>query len=158
MIKRVRQEKLIGISITYYGNIHYSKPFLTNTYYDEFKKKMCINSQLLRDVDFSMILTKGDTINIDIILYNSISSYHEITKNNTESSNLFIKLGSYNIIFDDILNDYTFQTIEKGKFIKKLDEQNDVYIEFSTILYNKSNNEFILTTPYIKGNEFFFHK
>ena len=136
---------ILGISIKNNGIYSYSKPFILN---NELKDKFI--AQLIRDVDFSILLKNGEMIILDIIIYPNKSSYYEANSKNT-SNNLFKKLGSYNLLFESI-EDTNFYGFKKGYFKKLLDEEYDLNISFTTI-YRSNEDNYIVTTPVIYGNK-----
>ena len=136
---------ILGIAIKNNGMYSYSKPFILN---NELKDNFI--AQLIRDVDFSILLKNGEMIILDIIIYPNKSSYYEANSKNT-SNNLFKKLGSYNLLFESI-EDTNFYGFKKGYFKKLLDEEYDLNISFTTI-YRSNEDNYILTTPVIYGNK-----
>jgi hypothetical protein len=136
---------ILGIAIKNNGIYSYSKPFILN---NELKDKFI--AQLIRDVDFSILLKNGEMIILDIIIYPNKSSYYEANSKNT-SNNLFKKLGSYNLLFESI-EDTNFYGFKKGYFKKLLDEEYDLNISFTTI-YRSNEDNYIVTTPVIYGNK-----
>jgi hypothetical protein len=135
---------ILGIAIKNNGMYSYSKPFILN---NELKDKFI--AQLIRDVDFSILLKNGEMIILDIIIYPNKNSYYKANSKNT-SNNLFKKLGSYNLLFESI-EDTNFQGFKKGYFKKLLDQDNNLNISFSTF-YRKDDDNYIVTTPVICGN------
>jgi len=136
---------ILGIAIKNNGMYSYSKPFILN---NELKDKFI--AQLIRDVDFSILLKNGEMIILDIIIYPNKSSYYEANSKNT-SNNLFKKLGSYNLLFESI-EDNNFYGFKKGYFKKLLHEEYDLNISFTTI-YRSNEDNYIVTTPVIYGNK-----
>ena len=135
----------LGIAIKNNGMYSYSKPFILN---NELKDKFI--AQIIRDVDFSILLKNGEMIILDIVIYPNKYSYYEANSKNT-SNNLFKKLGSYNLLFENN-EDINFQDFKKGYFKKLLDQENNLNISFSTI-YMKDEDKYIVTTPLIYGNK-----
>jgi hypothetical protein len=136
---------ILGIAIKGNNVYSYSKPFILNT---ELKDKFI--AQLIRDVDFSILLKKNELITLDIISYPSKNSYYEGNLRN-DNNNLFKKLGSYNLLFENI-EDNNFYGFRKGYFKKVLDESNNISITFSTI-YREYENDYIVSNPLIYGNK-----
>ena len=136
---------ILGIAIKNNGMYSYSKPFLLN---NELKDEFI--AQLIRDVDFSILLKNGEMIILDIVIYPNKNSYYEANSKNT-SNNLFKKLGSYNLLFESI-EDTNFHGFKKGYFKKLLDQDNNLTISFTTI-YRKNEDNYIVTTPVIYGNK-----
>jgi hypothetical protein len=136
---------ILGIAIKSNNVYSYSKPFILNT---ELKDKFI--AQLIRDVDFSILLKKNELITLDIISYPSKNSYYEGNLRN-DNNNLFKKLGSYNLLFENI-EDNNFYGFRKGYFKKVLDESNNISITFSTI-YREYENDYIVSNPLIYGNK-----
>lgn len=136
---------ILGIAMKSNDVYSYSKPFILN---NELKDKFI--AQLIRDIDFSILLKKGEEVVLDIIIYPNKNSYYEANSKNT-NNNLFKKLGSYNLLFENI-EDTEFHGFKKGYFKKVLDQENDLSITFSTI-YRKSDNDYIVSTPLIHGNK-----
>ena len=135
----------LGIAIKNNGMYSYSKPFILN---NELKDKFI--AQIIRDVDFSILLKNGEMIILDIVIYPNKYSYYEANSKNT-SNNLFKKLGSYNLLFENN-EDINFQDFKKGYFKKLLDQENNLNISFSTI-YMKDEDKYIVTPPLIYGNK-----
>lgn len=136
---------ILGIAIKNNSMYSYSKPFILN---NELTDKFI--AQLIRDVDFAILLKNGEMIILDIIVYPNKNSYYEANSKH-RTNNLFKKLGSYNLLFENIENT-NFQGFKKGNFKKLLDQENDLSISFSTI-YMEDEDNYIVTTPLIYGNK-----
>jgi hypothetical protein len=128
------------------NNINYfSKPFLT-----EFDNKTFI-SQIIRDIDFSILINLNDSIEFSIIIYPEKFSFYIANINNLEKTTFKI-LGKYNIFFDIINDIIIFKDFKKGKFKKKLNDFYDLSIEFS-VLFTENKLGYVLSTPTIKGTK-----
>jgi len=136
---------ILGIAVKNNGLYSYSKPFILN---NELKDKFI--AQLIRDIDFSILLKNNENIILDIIIYPNKNSYYEANSKYT-NNNLFKKLGSYNLLFQNI-EDTNFQGFKKGYFKKILNQDYDLTISFTTI-YRKEEDDYIVTTPLIYGNK-----
>ncbi len=136
---------LLGISIKKNNIYSYSKPFILNT---ELKDKFI--AQLIRDVDFSILIKEHEMITLDIIIYPNKKSYYEANLKDG-STNLFKKLGSYNLLFENI-EDTNFYGFKKGYFKKLLNEENNLSITFSTV-YREDEKDYIISNPLIYGNK-----
>lgn len=136
---------ILGIAIKSNNVYSYSKPFILNT---ELKDKFI--AQLIRDIDFSILLKKNELITLDIIIYPNKNSYYDGNLRN-DNINLFKKLGSYNLLFENI-EDNNFYGFKKGYFKKVLDESNNISITFSTI-YREDEKDYIVSNPLIYGNK-----
>ena len=87
----------LGICILKNDIHYYSKPLILNIN----KENNSFKVQLIRDSDYSLILLKDENIILEIIVYPNSKSYLEANIKNLESNN-FKKLGSYNIIIQNI--------------------------------------------------------
>jgi hypothetical protein len=139
---------LLGLCIKIDNINHYIKPFvLDNSYKDIFI------GQVLRDIDFSLIIQMNDTFEINLIIYPNKYSYYTANRENTEPS-FFKILGKYTIVFNKIEHLIEINEYKKGYIIKKLDEVYDLHIEFLVILM-ENKEDYIISNPYIKGNKKF---
>ena len=134
----------LGICILKNDIHYYSKPFILNID----KENNSFTAQLIRDIDYSLILLKDENIVLEIIVYPNSKSYVEANIKNLQS-NIFKKLGTYNIIIKNI-KEYKFANFKKGKFEKILDIYNNLNIEFNTIK-REEKDEYIFSIPYISG-------
>ena len=125
---------------------HYCKPFFLN----DIDKNIFIG-QVIRDVDFSLFVKLNDIFELSIIIYPKKDSYYTANKNNLEPNNFKI-LGNYTLVIDKIEDLIIMDNLKKGVIRKKLNENYDIDIEFSIIIM-KNNTDYILSTPYIKGNK-----
>ena len=87
----------LGICILKNDIHYYSKPLILNIN----KENNSFTAQLIRDIDYSLILLKDENIILEIIVYPNSKSYLEANIKNVESNN-FKKLGNYNIIIQNI--------------------------------------------------------
>lgn len=146
---------LLGICIKRNNIYHYSKPFIVNNYVDNIGNNVFC-AQIMRDIDFSVLLELNDNIVIDIIIYpNKMSSYDANLKN--KDPDLFTKLGSYNVVFNNIIEKTCIDNFEKGKYCLKLDNPYNLEIEFTTIIRQRER-DYIITTPTITGNSNFLNQ
>jgi len=136
----------LGLCIKKDGINHYCKPFFLND-----NDENIFIAQIIRDVDFSLIINLNDIFELTIIIYPMKDSYYNANKNNL-NPNTFKVLGKYNIIFDKIDDMIILDNFKKGVLRKKLDDNYDVDIEFSIILM-ENKVDYILSTPIIKGNK-----
>lgn len=136
----------LGLCIKKNDINHYSKPFFLND-----TDENIFIAQIIRDVDFSLFINLNDMFELTVIIYPMKDSYYNANKNNLDPTT-FKVLGKYNIIFDKIDNLIILDNFKKGVLKKRLDDNYDVDIEFSIILM-KNNEDYILSTPFIKGNK-----
>ena len=136
---------LIGIKIKINeGSInYYSKPFLLD--YD----KDIFIAQLIRDVDFSFLLKKNDNVELEILIYPNKTIYQDLNIKNSEHHNLTV-LGIYNFIFHNFNENYDSYEFKKTSFNKTLNNELNLEIFFS-VIYIESNNEYIISTPTLRG-------
>ena len=137
---------LIGIKVKINeGTInYYSKPFLLD--YDE----DLFIAQLIRDVDFSFLLKKNDSVELQILVYPNRTIYQNLNIKNIEHHNLRI-LGTYNFIFHNFNENYDSYEFKKTFFNKKLNNELNLEIFFS-VIYIETNNEYIISTPTLRGS------
>ena len=140
---------LIGIVIKSKSIFYYSKPMILNIEKDFFI------AQLLRDVDFSIILKKDEPIILDIVIYPKSDSYIEANIKH-QYNNIFEKVGSYNLLFDDLVEDYFLNGLKKCTYRKNLDECYNINITLNAILVK--NNNYIVSTPILNGNKNYLNK
>lgn len=138
---------LLGIHIKLNENNLYSKPFSLNNN----DNSNIFVAQIIRDVDFSFLCEKNETMILSIIVYNNVRDCYNANKENKDNHN-FTKLGEYTIVFDEIVENFVTDTFEKGVLRKYLDIQYNLCIEFS-VIYRASENNYILSTPSITGNK-----
>lgn len=138
---------LIGIKIKINeGTInYYSKPFLL-----DYNKDLFI-AQLIRDVDFSLLLKKNDNMELQILVYPNRTIYQKLNINNTDDHNLRI-LGTYNFIFQNFNENYDSSEFKKTLFNEILNNQLNLEIFFS-VIYIEKNNEYIISTPTLQGSK-----
>jgi hypothetical protein len=136
----------LGLCIKRDNVNHYCKPFFLN----DIDENLFIG-QIIRDVDFSLIINLNDIFELTIIIYPMKDSYYIANKNNLDPST-FKVLGKYNIIFDKINDMIMLDNFKKGVMKKRLNDNYDLDIEFSIILM-KNKVDYILSTPFIKGNK-----
>ena len=147
---------LIGLSIKKNETYHYCKPFIFNTFLDKDEERIFIG-QILRDVDFSLIVKKNEIIELDILLYKTKNDYYEGNLNHQKSNESFKKLGSYELVIDDFKEMYKNEEFKKFNYTKILNKNLEVEINFSLLELHNKTNEFILSTPMIKGKECYFN-
>jgi hypothetical protein len=141
---------LLGIHVKLNDSNLYSKPFLFNKNKDSF---IC---QMLRDVDFSFLIKKNDNFVLNIIKYDEKDSYYHLNRNNKECDDSY-KLGTYNLVFDEVFESMSMGDFEKGIFKKILDLDKNLVIVFSAIM-RKDDSDYIFSTPLITGNNLFLSK
>lgn len=138
---------LLGIHIKLNDANLYSKPFLLNTHNDSFI------AQVIRDIDFSFLMKKKENFLLNIIKYTNKNSFYEFNKHNKECEDS-IKIGSFNLIFDEVSENMSIGDFEKGIFKKVLDEQMNLVIIFS-VIHRKDEDDYIFSTPMVTGNNSF---
>jgi hypothetical protein len=136
---------LIGIKIKINeGTLnYYSKPFILDYSNDLFI------AQLIRDVDFSFLLKKNDSVELQILVYPNRTIYQNLNIKNIEQHNLTV-LGMYNFIFHNFNENYDSYEFKKTSFNKTLNNELNLEIFFS-VIYIESNNEYIISTPTLRG-------
>lgn len=147
---------LIGLSIKKDETYYYCKPFILNSFLDKDGEKIIIG-QILRDVDFSLIVIKNEIIELDILLYKTKNDYYEGNLKYQQSNESFKKLGSYKLVIDDFKEMYDNEEFKKFNYTKILNKNLEVEINFSLLELHNKTNEFILSTPMIKGKECYFN-
>jgi hypothetical protein len=140
---------LLGIVIKRKNIYYYSKPLVLNVEKDFFV------AQLLRDVDFSIILRKDEPITLDIVIYPKGDSYIDANINN-EYNNIFKKIGSYDLIFDHLVEDYLLNGLKKCTYRKILDEEDNINITLNAV--SIKNNNYIVSTPLLNGSKNYLTK
>lgn len=133
---------LIGLVLIRDNTYKYSKSFILDT-----EDEKIFVAQIIRDVDFDIIVNKNEIINIQIVKYPKLKSYYEA---NIEGVNHnFIILGTYDILCDKLNHDYIFQNRAHGDFHTILDDDFNLELIFSFITYEK---KYLLATPMLTGN------
>ena len=133
---------LIGIVLIRDNTYKYSKPFILNT-----EDEKTFVAQIIRDVDFDIMVNKNEIINIQIVKYPTKMSYY---KANVEGVNHNFKiLGTYNILCDKLNHDYIFQKRAHGDFKTILDNEFNLELFFSFTIYEK---KYLLVTPMLIGD------
>jgi hypothetical protein len=135
----------LGLCIKNNNNYHYCRPFFIN------KDDNIFIGQIIRDVDFSIIVKLNEIIDLSIIVYPNKKSYHIANKNKLNPEKFKI-LGKYILFIDTISDIVILNNFNKGVIKKRLDNNHNVDIEFSMILM-ENKEYYILSTPYIKGNK-----
>jgi len=133
---------LIGLVIIRNNTYKYSKPFILNT-----EDETSFVAQIIRDVDFDIIVDKNEIINIQIVKYPKKMSYYEA--NVAGVNHNFNIFGTYNIICDKLNNDYIFQKRAHGEFHTILDNDFNLKLLFSFTIYEK---KYLLVTPMLTGD------
>ena len=145
---------LVGIKIQINDSSinYYSKPFILSFYDDTF------NAQLIRDVDFSILIKKYDNVSLEIIEYSNKTDFYRLNTQNIEDHKCRI-LNKSNFIFENFDEKYESPDFQKSLFIKELSDIDNLTVAFTTILTN-NDDKYILTTPIITGlkNLFFNSK
>jgi hypothetical protein len=133
---------LIGLVVIQDNTYKYSKPFILNT-----EDEKIFMAQIIRDVDFDIMVNKNEIIHIQIVKYPKSKSYYEA---NIEGTNHNFKiLGSYDILCDKLNHDYIFQNRAHGDFHTILDNDFNLELFFSFTTYEK---KYLLVTPMLTGN------
>jgi hypothetical protein len=140
---------LLGVAIKSKGIYYYSKYMVLNIEDDLFI------AQLLRDVDFSIILKKNQPITLDIVIYPKNDSYIKANIDH-QYVNIFKKIGSYELLFDDLVENYFLNGLKKCTYRKNLDERYNINITLNAILVE--NNNYIVSTPILNGNKNYLNK
>ena len=133
---------LIGLVVIIDNTYKYSKPFILNT-----EDEKSFIAQIIRDVDFDIIVDKNEIIHIQIVVYPKKMSYY---KANIEGvCHNFKILGTYDVLCDQLNNDYIFQKRAHGNFQTILDNDFNLELFFSFTIYEK---KYLLATPMLTGN------
>jgi hypothetical protein len=104
---------------------------------------------LIRDIDYSFLLNLNDSIIIYIIEYPTAKYYYQCNNNNILDDKIKI-IKNFEVIFNNI-EELEYNTMfKKGIFSKKLDDNNQLKINF-TIFYRDEQNDYIVSNPYISG-------
>jgi hypothetical protein len=138
----------LGICVKYNNINNYSKPF----YFKEIDKKSFI-AQIIRNIDFSLIINLNDTFELYIINYPKKDSYYIANKKNMQPNNFNI-LGKYIINFDKINDICILSDFKKGNFKYNLEINYELIIDFSVLITNNMN--YIISNPCLQGNMDFF--
>lgn len=116
----------------------------SNPLYIDYDQKYFL-AQSIRDIDFSMIVKSGDIIEIYFLEYTK-KNYQKCNINNIspQDSNMKI-LGNYSFTFNAQNNLY------KNNMEIVLNSNDNLTLNITYFL-RESENDYILTTPLIKGN------
>jgi hypothetical protein len=144
----------LGICIYQNDTYHYTKPFLYSS--SDSEDKDYFTAQLIRDVDFSLIVELGEFLKIHLIKYKKKDSYLQFNENNVSPVYVADKIGiicSYDLYVTDLEKyDYSPEYI-KLRLFRKLDDIVDLSIEF-TVIERISEKDYILCTPKIRGKKY----
>lgn len=132
----------IGLVTIRNNSYTYSKPFILNKEGDD-----KFIAQIIRDVDYSLIIDKNETITIEIVKYPKSTSYIEY--NISGNYHNFTILGTYNILFNKLNNDYIFEKKSHGSTSILIDDNYQLELYFTYISYKKI--KYILSTPMLTG-------
>jgi len=125
------------------NNYYFSKPLIMNILNENF------TLTLIRDIDYSFLLNLNDSIIIYIIEYPTAKYYYQCNNNNILDDKIKI-IKNFEVIFNNI-EELEYNTMfKKGIFSKKLDDNNQLKINF-TIFYRDEQNDYIVSNPYISG-------
>jgi len=142
----------LGICIYQNNTYHYTKPFLYNS-----ENKDYFVAQLIRDVDFSLIVELDEFLKIHLIKYKKKDSYLQFNENNICPFNVLDKiviLGSYDIYINSFEKYDSSLEYIKSRLFRKLDDIIDLNIEF-TVIQRILEKDYILCTPKITGKKYF---
>lgn len=122
---------------------YFSKPLIMNLFNGNF------SGTLIRDIDYSFLLNLNDSIIIYIIEYPTAKYYYQCNNNNILDNKVKI-IKEFEVIFSNIEELEFDNMYKKGTFSKKLDDENELNIVFTTF-YRKDENDYIVSNPYISG-------
>lgn len=134
---------MIGICIKQDNKYKYSKSLIMNM-----EDKDNFYGQLLRDIDYSLIVNIGDNLELYIIKYENKGEYYQanIQNMNPEEFNI---LGKYILNIENI----EFENgMRKGYLSKVLEINKEINIKFTIILLEDKNNYYI-SNPNIYGKK-----
>lgn len=144
----------LGICIYKNDTYHYTKPLLYD--HNNSEDKDYFTAQLIRDIDFSLIVELGEFLKMHLIKYKNKDSYLEFNENNVSPVNVADKIGiicSYDIYVTDLQKyDCSLKYI-KSHLLQKLDDNIDLSIEF-TVIERIMEKDYILCTPKIRGKKY----
>ena len=138
---------MIGICIKQDNEYKYSKPLIMNM-----DNKDIFYGQLIRDIDYSLIVNIGDNLELYIIKYENKREYYEANIKN-QNPEKFIILGEYILNIDNIeYEKINSKSMTRGYLSKYLDINNGVKIIFTLIL-SEDNNDYYMSNPEITGKK-----
>jgi hypothetical protein len=136
----------IGIKIIKKNKIYYSRSMELHI---DLNNHTFI-AQCIRDIDYSLLINLDDKIILDIIVYPNKDSYYSANNLQLNKDGLQI-LGRYKLSMLDNGRNEDFSDLSIRKYLKNvLDNRYNLTIEFSLIKYE---NDYILSTPFVEGNE-----
>jgi len=142
---------MIGICIKQNNEYKYSKPLIMNM-----EDKDNFYGQLIRDIDYSLIVNLGDNLELYIIRYNNKREYYEANLMNKNPEN-FIILGKYILNIENIYYEkINSKSMIRGYISKKLDINQGVKIKFTLI--SEDNKDYYMSNPEISGNKNYLYE
>lgn len=142
----------LGLCIYQNDTYHYTKPFLYNS-----ENKDYFTAQLVRDVDFSIIVELDEFLKVHIIKYKKKDSYLQFNEDNVSPVYVADKIGilnSYDVYVNALEKYDCSPEYIKSRLVRKLDNILDLSIEF-TVIHRITENDYILCTPKITGKRYF---
>ncbi len=134
----------IGICIKLNNKYTFSKPFYINITDNDFI------AQILRDVDYSVMLNESEEFTLFVIKYPKKTSYINANENPNLISSFEI-LGEYTIKTNNMNHEYSIKNMDKYTLTKTLNNELNTTIRFS-IIKQKNKSNCILSLPTIIGN------
>lgn len=142
----------LGLCIYQNDTYHYTKPLLYNS-----ENKNYFSAQLIRDVDFSLIVELDEFLKVYIIKYKNKDSYLQFNEDNVSPVYIADKIGvicSYDVYVRELQKYDCSSEYIKSRLVKKLDNIIDLTIEF-TVIERITEKDYILCTPKITGKKYF---
>ena len=142
----------LGLCIYQNDTYHYTKPLLYNS-----ENKDYFSAQLIRDVDFSLIVELDEFLKVHIIKYKNKDSYLQFNEDNVSPVYVADKIGiicSYDVYITDLQKYDCSPEYIKWRLARKLDNIIDLWIEF-TLIERVAEKDYILCTPKITGKKYF---
>ncbi len=141
----------LGICIYQGDTYHYTKPFLYSS-----EDKNYFSAQLIRDVDFSLIVELDEFLKVHIIKYKNKDSYLKFNQDNVSPFYVADKIGilnSYDVYVNELEKYDCSPEYIKSRLVRKLDNIVDLSIEF-TVIERIVEKDYILCTPKITGKKY----
>jgi len=138
---------MIGICIKQDNKYKYSKSLIMNMEDKEF-----FYGQLLRDIDYSLIVNIGDNLELNIIKYENKGAYYQANIQNINPENFNI-LGKYILNIENIeFENSDSNSMTRGYLSKDLDINKEVNITF-TIMLSEDKKNYYISNPIISGKK-----
>lgn len=143
---------IFGLCIKKDETFNYSKPLVIDVSDDKY-----FILQSIRDIDFSIIVQSMDNLKIYFVKYPTKDSYIKYNvKNITPENSDITILGNYVIKF--VPNKINLSNSNKKiNIVYELDKTFELSI-YLTYIFRESDNDYILTTPFLNGNKSFLLK